>query len=200
MIATALQLITFARSLSAKTWLVAFALAAILAAGVRLVSYGEHREAMRVATVARADTIRADVAVLRVAQAEENTALANLNAARPAMVAAGVARSLVVLSEAKDLHLTPADSLPAAIITLINADDAKITSDSIYIAAVESLKASIGPLETAHATLDTTLIHPLDVPSEPASSLSGWRYAITGILAVGARVCYNLVLHKALLP
>jgi hypothetical protein len=68
MIAAALQLINSARSLSAKSWLVAIAIVAIVAAAARLVTYGEHREAVRIATIARADKIRGDLATLRVAQ------------------------------------------------------------------------------------------------------------------------------------
>ena len=93
MIAAALHLINSARSLSAKSWLVAIALVAIVAAAARLVTYGEHREAVRIATIAWADTIRGDLATLRVAQTEHRTALAQLTLARPATIATGVARA-----------------------------------------------------------------------------------------------------------
>jgi len=191
MIAAALHLINSARSLSAKSWLVAIVLVAIVAAAARLVTYGEHREAVRVATIARADTIRGDLATLRVAQTEHRTALAQLTLARPATIATGVARAnarravvipaaipsaqAVIPGEASHLHLAVVDSLPAAILLLLNADDAKITADSIYIAAAESLTSTIPKLETARAALDTVLLHQIQPPPDASFWLPASR-------------------------
>jgi hypothetical protein len=191
MIAAALQLINSARSLWAKSWLVAIAIVAIVVAAARLVTYGEHREAVRIATIARADTLRGDLATLRVAQTAQSTALAQLTLARPATIATGVARakarSAVVIpaaipSEASNLHLAVVDSLPAAIITLLNADDAKITADSIYIAAAESLTSTIPKLEAARAALDTVLLHQI----QPSPDASFWLPASRTIKVGGA--------------
>ena len=108
------------------------------------------------------------------------------------------AHNAVIPSAARNLHLAPLDSLPSAIITLIHADDAQIAADSIYIAAADSLRASIDPLEKSHATLDTTLIDPLEAPTQQMSGFPSGRYAIAGILGIGARLCFNLARHRPL--
>jgi hypothetical protein len=121
-------------------------------------------------------------------------------AARPATIATGVARAkarsavvipaavpsaqAVIPGEASNLHLAVVDSLPAAIITLLNADDAKITADSIYIAAAESLTSTIPKLEAAHAALDTVLLHQIQPPPPPDASF--WLPASRTIKVGGA--------------
>jgi hypothetical protein len=112
-------------------------------------------------------------------------------AARPATIATGVARAkarsavvipaampsaqAVIPGEASHLHLAVVDSLPAAIIILLNADDAKITADSIYIAAAESLTSTIPKLEAARTALDTVLLHQIQPPPDASFWLPASR-------------------------
>ena len=81
----------------------------------------------------------------------------------------------VIPGEASNLHLAVVDSLPAAILLLLNADDAKITADSIYIAAAESLTSTIPKLEAARAALDTVLLHQIQPPPDASFWLPASR-------------------------
>lgn len=150
--------------------LVASALTALYYRGVRA---GERR----IQAQARADSVAHATAALRDSVQKVNALLEHAAATKPAVVARGAtrtsARARVELVDATTARIDGIlDTLPAPVISLIQADDAKIAADSAHMASLDSLPAAFAGERAAHAERDTLVDHQVQAESEGGGGTS----------------------------
>jgi hypothetical protein len=172
----------FLRKVPLWTWGVVVAGIVLFGVGVHLYHAGESK----VQRVARADSTKAAVVVLDSAKAKLDTALAHAAATKPATIAIGkrrtAVRAAVTVVDSHTVKIAGVlDTVPAEVVALIKADDAKIAADSAHMAALDSIAPAVVVVELAHAGVDTALTHQINAGD---SASGGHGTAVVVVLAV----------------
>jgi hypothetical protein len=186
----------FLRKVPLWAWGAIVAGIVLFGVGVHIYHAGERK----VERVARADSTKAAVVVLDSAKVRLDTALARAEATRSAGVAAGHRRAAVRAAVAiVDSHTVRVagvlDTVPAEVVALIKADDAKIAADSAHMAATDSIAPAVVVVERAHAGVDTALTHQINAGDSVGGG--GHGAAVVVVLAVlGTLGALVALLHR----
>ena len=192
MIAAALMVL---QRVPRRAWLLLL-LGVVLAAGTAHVYRAGERH---VARAARAATTRAAIVHLDSTQVHLDSVLARAEATRPAAVSTGrrrqQLRQAVTIVDSQSLSIAGVvDTVPTALVALLLADDAKISADSLHLAATDSIPPAIAMTELAHAFVDSSLVQQL-VSGDATDGGHAHPFAIA--LAVASTLgAVWLILHR----
>ena len=169
-------------------WLVML-LGLSLAAGATHVYHAGERH---VARAVRAATTNAAIIRLDSSKAHLERVIARAAESRPATVSTGhrrqQLRQAVSIVDSRTLTIEgKVDTVPTAIVELLQADDAKIRADSVHQAATDAIPPAIAVTEFAHASVDSALVQQVvagDAADGPHSHQVAIALAVIGTLGV----------------
>ena len=178
-------------------WLLVIVLA--LASLAALYHHAEKVGERKVQRIARADTTKAAIVRLDTAKAHLETTLARAAATRPATVSTGhrrqQLREAVTIVDSQTVTIAgKVDTVPTALVELLQADDAKIRADSVHQAATDAIAPAVAVTELAHAAVDTALTHQITA-GDVAEPSHGHPLAIA-LAVVGTLGAAWALLHR----
>ena len=180
-------------------WVILLVLALIGASSYALYHHAEKVGERKVQRIARADTTKAAIGQLDTATAHLDTALARAAATRPATVSTGhrrqQLRQTVTIVDPRTVTIAgKLDTVPPALVELLQADDAKIRADSVHQVATDAIAPAVAVTELAHAAVDTALVHQRDA-GDVAEPHHGHPVAIA-LAVVGTLGTVWALLHR----
>ena len=143
-----------------SVWLIML-LGLSLAAGAAHVYHAGERHQAR---AARAATTHEAIVNLDSAKTRLETVIARAAESRPLTVSTGhrrqQLRQAVSIDDSRTVTIEgKLDTVPAALVELLQADDVKIRADSVHQLATDAILPAIDVSELAHAEVDTALMH-----------------------------------------